>query len=32
MKLRMFYTPIKSEFLSEQDKEAFTSVLKSYLK
>lgn len=32
MKLRMFYTPIKSEFLSVQDKEKFTSVLKSFLK
>lgn len=32
MKLRMFYVPIKSEFLTVEDKEKFTSVLKSFLK
>ena len=32
LRLRLFHTPIKSEFLTEQDKETFTSVLKSYLK
>ena len=31
LKVRMFYTPIKSEFLSEQDKETFVSTLKSFL-
>ena len=32
LKLRLFYTPIKTEFLSEQDKELFMTTLKSYLK
>ena len=32
LKMRLFYTPIKSEFLSEEDKEKFGSTLKSYLK
>ena len=32
MKLRLFYTPIKAEFLSGQEKETFTSTLKSFLK
>ena len=32
LKLKLFYTPIKSEFLSYEDKERFTAVLMSYLK
>jgi tetraacyldisaccharide 4'-kinase len=32
LKLRLFYTPIKSDFLSQEDKDRFTTVLKSYLK
>lgn len=32
MKMRLFYTPIKSEFISAQEKEQFTSILKSFLK
>lgn len=32
LKPRMFYTPIKTSFLSEEDKENFTSTLLSYLK
>ena len=32
LKLRMFYIPIKSEFLSDQDKDRFVTVLKSFLK
>ena len=32
LKLRLFYTPIQSEFLSEQEDETFTLVLKAYLK
>lgn len=32
MKTRLFYAPIKSCFLCEEDKERFTSVLLSYLK
>ena len=32
LKLRLFYTPIQSEFLSEQEDETFTAVLKAYLK
>jgi tetraacyldisaccharide 4'-kinase len=32
LKQRMFYTPIKTAFLSEDDKEVFTSVLTGYLK
>lgn len=32
LRLRTFYTPIKAEFLAPQDKEKFTSVLKSFLK
>ena len=32
LKKRLFYTPIKSEFLSEEDREQFTSTLLSYLK
>ena len=32
LKLRLFYTPIQSEFLSEQENETFTAVLKAYLK
>ena len=32
LKMRLFYTPIKAEFLSEQDKEKFTAVLKAFLK
>ena len=32
LKLRMFYTPIKAEFLSEQDRETFSATLKSFLK
>lgn len=31
LKLKMFYVPIKSEFLSDQDRERFTIVLKSFL-
>ena len=32
LKLKLFYTPIKSEFLSHEDKERFTTVLMSFLK
>lgn len=32
LKIRLFYTPIKSEFLSYEDREHFISVLKSFLK
>jgi hypothetical protein len=32
LKLRLFYTPIKSEFLSDNDRLTFISVLKSFLK
>lgn len=32
LKQRMFYTPIKTAFLSEDDKEVFISVLNGYLK
>jgi tetraacyldisaccharide 4'-kinase len=32
LKTRLFYAPIKSSFLSEEDKERFTSVLLSYLR
>ena len=32
LKLKLFYTPIKSEFLSIEDKERFTSTLISFLK
>lgn len=32
LKLRLFYTPIKAEFLAEPDKDKFTEVLKSFLK
>ena len=32
LKQRMFYAPIKTEFLSPEDKERFTAVLKSFLK
>ena len=32
LKLRMFYIPIKAEFLAAQDKETFISALKSFLK
>ena len=32
LKLRIFYTPIKSVFLSEEDRDMFTSVLTGYLK
>ena len=32
LKKQMFYIPIKSEFLSDQDKEQFITVLKSFLK
>lgn len=32
LKMQMFYIPIKSEFLSDQDKERFITVLKSFLK
>ena len=32
LKLRLFYTPIKAEFLSDPDREKFTSVLKTLLK
>lgn len=32
LKLRMFYIPIKSDFLSDQDREKFITVLKSFLK
>ena len=32
LKLRLFYIPIKAEFLAEQDKDKFTEVLKSFLK
>ncbi len=32
LKMRLFYTPIKSEFLSLEDKERFSTILKSFLK
>ena len=32
LKQRMFYAPIKTEFLRPEDKDTFTAVLKSYLK
>ena len=32
LKMQMFYIPIKSEFLSDSDKEQFITVLKSFLK
>ena len=32
LKMRLFYTPIKSEFLCWEDKEQFTAVLTSFLK
>lgn len=32
LKLRMFYIPIKAAFLTDQDHETFTAVLKSFLK
>jgi hypothetical protein len=32
LKTRLFYAPIKSEFVSEEERERFTSVLLSYLK
>jgi tetraacyldisaccharide 4'-kinase len=32
LKVRMFYTPIKTEFLSEEEKSTFVSTLKSFLK
>ena len=32
LKMRLFYTPIKSEFVCDQDKEQFTAVLMSFLK
>ncbi|MBE6251262.1 MAG: tetraacyldisaccharide 4'-kinase [Bacteroidales bacterium] len=32
LKLRLFYTPIKSEFLSYEDRQTFTSALMSFLK
>ena len=32
LKLRTFYIPIKSEFLTDRDKETFTAVLKGFLK
>lgn len=32
LKLKLFYTPIKSEFLSYEDKQKFTAVLMSFLK
>ena len=32
LKVRMFYTPIKTEFLSENDKAEFVTTLKSFLK
>ena len=32
LKRRLFYAPIKTEFLSPEDKEQFASVLMSYLK
>lgn len=32
LKLRMFYTPIKSDFLLEQDRGVFITALKSFLK
>ena len=32
LKQRMFYTPIKVNFFSEEEREAFTSVLNGYLK
>jgi hypothetical protein len=32
LKTRLFYTPIKTEFLSEEERDKFTSVLLSYLR
>ena len=32
LKTRLFYAPIKTEFVSEEERERFTSVLLSYLK
>ena len=32
LKLKLFYTPIKAEFLSYEDKELFNTTLKSFLK
>ena len=32
LKRRLFYAPIKTSFLCQEDQDAFTSVLKSYLK
>ena len=32
LKVRLFHTPIKAEFLSEADREVFISVLRSFLK
>ena len=32
MKQRMFYAPIKAEFVSDEDKDIFFTLLKSYLK
>ena len=31
LKLRMFHTPIKAEFISEEDRETFMSLIKGYL-
>ena len=32
LKTRLFYTPIKTEFLTEAEQDIFSSTLKSYLK
>jgi hypothetical protein len=32
LKMKLFYTPIKSEFLSFEDRERFTAAVKSFLK
>ena len=32
LKQRLFYAPIKTEFLRPEDKERFTVILKSFLK
>ena len=32
LKLRMFYTPIKTAFLSDEDRQVFTSILTGLLK
>ena len=32
LKQRMFYTPIKTVFLSDDDRDMFTTILTSYLK